>query len=206
MYIHKCSSSIYVLVLLELQERPFIMAWNDLTTSSPHELLETLRRPEPRWMVSSQPALRNPIAPLESISILRTLPMQETTHILNHVAMIADEQERSILRHIDLHANKSIRVAWKMMQRNALTKVKGSLIKSLPITAMKLSAGRSHSIPVSQLTDQASDSASGILRHLRLLRQTKMRSAIQDHAPRFRRPCDPRIDPTRQHGPNASVR
>jgi hypothetical protein len=57
-------------------------------------------------MIASQPALWNSVSP-----------------ILNDVAVVGDEEERSTLRHIDLHTNQAVGVTRKMVKRDALAKV-----------------------------------------------------------------------------------
>lgn len=58
------SSRKYISLALERQKSLFIMPRNDLSLGNSLEVLETLCAPEPRWVVSSQPTLRNPIPPL----------------------------------------------------------------------------------------------------------------------------------------------
>ena len=54
-------------------------------------------------MVPGKPALWDTVTPLWKKSAMSTLgPL--TTHVLDHMAMIADEQESAAVRQIDLHA------------------------------------------------------------------------------------------------------
>ncbi len=55
---------IHILLPLDSQERLLIVAWNDLASRCPHELLQPLRRAEPRWMISRQPPLWDAVSPL----------------------------------------------------------------------------------------------------------------------------------------------
>jgi hypothetical protein len=97
------------------------MAGYDLTLGDPLEVLEALGAPEPCWMIASQPALRNPVAPLKSISAwckyewlrlrsdssFRPWWGKATTYILDDMAVITNEEERSRVLHIYLHTDES---------------------------------------------------------------------------------------------------
>lgn len=60
------------------------------------------------------------------------------TYVLNNMAMVTNEQVGAAVLQIDLHANQSVSVTRQMMQRNALAEVEGSLVKGLPVAAVKL--------------------------------------------------------------------
>ena len=57
----------------------------------------------------------------------------EPTYVLDHMAVIANEKNRATVREIDLHAHQTIRVAWEMVQRNALAEVEAAFVKGLPV-------------------------------------------------------------------------
>jgi len=94
------------------------MARNHLTFSRSLQLLQALGALEPGGMISSQPTLRDTVAP-----------------VLDHVAMITDEEEGATVRHVDLHSNQAIGVAWQVMQCNALAEIKSSVVEGLPVSA-----------------------------------------------------------------------
>lgn len=52
-------------LLLQVQKYPLVMAGNDLPLGDALEMLQPLRAPEPGGVVTCQPALRDPIAPLQ---------------------------------------------------------------------------------------------------------------------------------------------
>lgn len=56
------------------------------------------------------------------------------THILDDVTMVRDEKEGATVRQIDLHPNQAVGMPGQVVQRNALTKVNRSVIKSLPVS------------------------------------------------------------------------
>lgn len=58
--------SIHVFLFLNSQERFFIVSWDNLSLRRSDELLQPLGGSEPRWMISSEPSLRNSITPLFS--------------------------------------------------------------------------------------------------------------------------------------------
>lgn len=58
---------------------------------------------------------------------------KDSTYILNHVTVIANEQKCSAVRQVDLHSDKSLCVTRKVMQRDSLAEVHGPFIKCLPI-------------------------------------------------------------------------
>ena len=57
------------------------------------------------------------------------------TYILNDVAVVADKEEGAAVVQVYLHADETVRVPGKMMQRDALTEIYRPLVKSLPISA-----------------------------------------------------------------------
>lgn len=106
---------------LQILQRLLVMTRNDLSSRRPLQLLEPLCALEPRWVITSEPSLGNSITP-----------------VLDDVAVIADEEVSAHVRHVDLHANKAVGVSWEMMQRDALTEIKSSLVEGLPVPVHKL--------------------------------------------------------------------
>ena len=49
------------------------------------------------------------------------------------MAVITDEEDRAALWQIDLHSDQTIRVSWKVVQRDALAEVEAALVESLPV-------------------------------------------------------------------------
>lgn len=74
------------------------MSRDDLSPRRPLQLLQPLCTPEPSWMISSQPALGNAIAP-----------------VLDDVAVVADEEVGAHVRHVDLHADEAVCVAGEVV-------------------------------------------------------------------------------------------
>ncbi len=54
--------------LLQSKEGLFVVAGNDAPTGCPDELLQSLRRSEPRRVVASKPTLRNTVPPLSRLA------------------------------------------------------------------------------------------------------------------------------------------
>lgn len=50
------------------------------------------------------------------------------------MAVIRDEQVGAHLRHIDLHADQSVSVTWKVVKSDALAEIERSLVKGLPVS------------------------------------------------------------------------
>ena len=92
------------------------MAGDDTTTGDAFQVLQALGAAEPCWVVSSQPALRNAIAP-----------------VLNHVAVIADEEDRSTVGQVDLHTDQTVGVAGQVVQGDALAEVEAAFVEGLPV-------------------------------------------------------------------------
>lgn len=67
------------------------------------------------------------------------------TYILNYMTMIANKEECACVNHVYLHADQAVCMAWQMVQRDALTKVKSLLIKSFPV-AIKSQLSRVNSV------------------------------------------------------------
>ena len=51
------------------------------------------------------------------------------------MAVVADKEEGAAVVQVYLHADETVRVPGKMMQRDALTEIYRPLVKSLPISA-----------------------------------------------------------------------
>lgn len=66
------------------------------------------------------------------------------THVLDDMAVVGDEQECTHLRHIDLHANKTVGVAGQVVKRDALTEVECPFVECLPVPTPK----SAHLVPV----------------------------------------------------------
>lgn len=49
------------------------------------------------------------------------------------MAVITNEKERPRVEHVNLHANKAIRMSRQMMQRDTLTKVQCLIIECFPV-------------------------------------------------------------------------
>lgn len=128
------SLCVHFLLGLDLVERSFVMPRDDTTASLSLKLLEPLSRSElreqsvsslvhcvycthPSWMIAREPPLWDAVSP-----------------VLNNVAMVADKQESTAVRQVQLHANQAISMAWKMMQGYALTEIKSPLVEGLPVT------------------------------------------------------------------------
>ena len=84
-------------------------------------------------MVTGQPALRDAITPLICIVRKSLITEKKGAYILNHVAVITNEEVSAAIWQIDLHPNQPIGVAWQMMQRDTLAKVERPLIEGFPI-------------------------------------------------------------------------
>lgn len=110
--------SIHLLLIFDLIERALIMAGDDTASGLPDKLLESLRGPEPSRMVTGEPALRDAVSP-----------------ILDHVAVVADEEEGAAVGKIELHSNQAVRMAWQVVQSDALAEVQCSLVEGLPVSA-----------------------------------------------------------------------
>ena len=81
------------------------MTWNDSALGDPLEMLKTLCTLEPSRMISCQPALWDAITPLRRMSAADR--GNGSTHILDDMAMIADEEVCAGLGHIDLHTDEA---------------------------------------------------------------------------------------------------
>lgn len=55
------------------------------------------------------------------------------TYVLDHMAMIADKEDRSALGQIDLHSDQTVRVSWEVVQSDALAEVEAALVEGLPV-------------------------------------------------------------------------
>lgn len=55
------------------------------------------------------------------------------------MAMVANEKESACLRHIDLHPDKTVGMARKVVQCDPLTEVHSLIIKSLPVSKIGVS-------------------------------------------------------------------
>lgn len=111
---------IHLLLILNLIERPLVVSGYHPSPRLPDELLEPLGRSEPCRVVARQPSLRNAVAP-----------------VLDDVTVIADEQERTAVRQVQLHADQAVCVAGEVMEGDALAKVQRSLIEGLPVAVAK---------------------------------------------------------------------
>jgi len=58
----------------------------------------------------------------------------EETHVLNHVAVIADEEDRSTVQQIDLHADQTVRVTGQVVQSDALAEIEATFVEGLPVS------------------------------------------------------------------------
>ena len=57
------------------------------------------------------------------------------THVLNHVAVIADEEDGSAIGQVDLHADQTVGVAGQVVQGDALAEIEAAFVKGLPVPA-----------------------------------------------------------------------
>jgi hypothetical protein len=55
------------------------------------------------------------------------------THVLNHVAVIADEEDRSTVGQVDLHADQTVGVAGQVVQSDALAEIEAAFVEGLPV-------------------------------------------------------------------------
>lgn len=76
-------------------------------------------------MITSQPTLWDSIAP-----------------VLDHMAMIADEEEGSAVAQIKLHADQAVGVAWQVVEGDALAEIEGAVVEGLPVASVAVSLGR----------------------------------------------------------------
>lgn len=49
------------------------------------------------------------------------------------MAVVTDEEDRAAVWEVDLHAHQTVRVAWEVVQRDALAEVEAALVESLPV-------------------------------------------------------------------------
>lgn len=88
-----------------------VVTWNDLSPGRSFQLLQALGAPEPSRMISGQPALWDPIAPLQTshqhVAHFLGGKAQSQTHILDNVTMVTDEQKGPTVGHVDLHTDQS---------------------------------------------------------------------------------------------------
>lgn len=109
------------------------MSGDDLPPGNTFQLFEALGTPEPSRVVPSQPALRNTITPLWSVLVRALRGQSHPSYILNHMAMVTDEEESPSLGHVNLHPNQTISMAGQMMQSDTLTEVHSLIIERLPV-------------------------------------------------------------------------
>jgi hypothetical protein len=57
------------------------------------------------------------------------------THVLNHVAVITDEEDRSTVGQVDLHADQTVGVAGQVVQSDALAEIEAAFVEGLPVPA-----------------------------------------------------------------------
>ncbi len=97
----------------QIQQRLLVMAWDNLSSCGPFKLLKALGASEPCWVVASKPALRDTITPLNRL-VSCHLKDRSTRqpYILDNMAMVANEEKRAGVLHIDLHANQSCKCQW----------------------------------------------------------------------------------------------
>jgi hypothetical protein len=55
------------------------------------------------------------------------------TYVLNNMAVIADEEDSAAVGKVDLHSYQTVRVAWEVVQRDALAEVEAALVEGLPV-------------------------------------------------------------------------
>jgi hypothetical protein len=55
------------------------------------------------------------------------------TYVLDHVAVVADEEDCAALRQVDLHSDQAVSVAGKVVERDALAEIKAALVEGLPV-------------------------------------------------------------------------
>jgi len=51
------------------------------------------------------------------------------------VAVVADEEDRSTVWQVDLHADQTVRVAGQVVQGDALAEIEAAFVKGLPVPA-----------------------------------------------------------------------
>lgn len=73
---------------------------------------------------------------LSSLPRLRLGEKGKITHILNDMAVIADEENRPTVRQVDLHAHQPVRVPGQVVQGDALAEIEGALVEGLPVPAL----------------------------------------------------------------------
>lgn len=49
------------------------------------------------------------------------------------MAVIADEEDRAAVWQINLHAHQTVRVAWEVVECDALAEVEAALVEGLPV-------------------------------------------------------------------------
>jgi hypothetical protein len=60
----------YFRLSLQRQECLLVVAWDNLALCNPLQMLESLRTPEPGWMISSEPSLWDAVSPLPHVSLI----------------------------------------------------------------------------------------------------------------------------------------
>lgn len=58
------------------------------------------------------------------------------TYVLDHMAVIADEEECTTLWQVDLHSDQAVGVTWQMVESDTLAEIKAALVESLPVPVM----------------------------------------------------------------------
>jgi hypothetical protein len=60
------------------------------------------------------------------------------TYVLNHVAVVADEEDGSAIGQVDLHADQTVGVARQVVQGDALAEIEAAFVKGLPVPVLKV--------------------------------------------------------------------
>jgi len=76
-------------------------------------------------MITSQPSLWNPIAP-----------------VLNHMTVIANEEEGSAVAQVQLHADQAVGMAGQVVKGDALAEIEGAVVEGLPVASAGISLRR----------------------------------------------------------------
>lgn len=144
------SSGISLTVGDQLFECLLVMPRNYLPSRRPLQLLQSLGAPEPCWMVSCKPTLGNAVTPLGQPSILHPLgdgllafSMTWQWSLIKRkvplsgmlICMPINPGNQSAMSESSLGDILTIGMAWQVMQRDALTKIEGLLIKGFPVSA-----------------------------------------------------------------------
>lgn len=72
----------------------------------------------------------------QSVILPSTSCMIYVTYVLDHMAVIADEEECTTLWQVDLHSDQAVGVTWQMVESDTLAEIKAALVESLPVPVM----------------------------------------------------------------------